>query len=66
MHLNDSKAELGSKKDRHHSLGESFIGSDCFKYIAADSRFNGVPMVLETVNPDIWDKEIVMLKGFAK
>ena len=66
VHLNDSKAELGSKKDRHHSIGEGYIGRDAFKFIVNDSRFKNVPMVLETVDSTIWDKEIELLYSFIK
>ncbi len=66
MHLNDSKAEHGSKKDRHHSIGEGFIGLTPFKYIMADSRFDDIPMVLETVDADIWNDEIALLKSYIK
>ncbi len=64
VHVNDSKAELASKKDRHHSIGEGFIGVDAFKYLMSDKRFDGVPMVLETIDDTIWDKEIELLKSF--
>lgn len=66
VHLNDSKAELGSKKDRHHSIGEGFIGFDAFRYIMKDPRFDDVPMVLETIDDTIWDKEISMLYSFTE
>ena len=62
MHLNDSKCELSSRKDRHHSLGEGEIGWDVFRYIMADGRFDGIPMVLETINESIWPDEIEALK----
>ncbi len=65
MHLNDSKAPLGSRKDRHHSLGEGEIGWDAFRYIMQDDRFNGIPMVLETIDETIWADEISALKQFA-
>jgi len=31
-----------------------------------DNRFDGIPMVLETVNPDIWAQEIAWLKSLEK
>ncbi|CAM3479837.1 deoxyribonuclease IV [Parendozoicomonas haliclonae] len=65
MHLNDSKGGLGSRKDRHHSLGEGEIGWDCFSYIMKDERFNGVPMVLETIDESIWPDEIQALYRLA-
>lgn len=65
MHLNDSKAALGQKLDRHHSLGEGEIGWKAFENIMKDPRIDEIPMILETVNPDIWAQEIETLKGFA-
>ncbi|WP_299730596.1 deoxyribonuclease IV [uncultured Endozoicomonas sp.] len=62
MHLNDSKGELGSRKDRHHSLGEGEIGWEVFRYIMEDKRFDGIPMVLETIDESIWADEIQALK----
>jgi deoxyribonuclease-4 len=62
MHINDSKAELGSRVDRHHSLGQGFIGEDAFKFIMQDDRFNDIPMVLETIDDSIWANEIAWLK----
>ncbi|AJR09877.1 deoxyribonuclease IV [Photobacterium gaetbulicola] len=64
MHLNDSKGGLGSHLDRHHSLGEGEIGWDCFRYVMQDSRFDNIPLVLETINPDIWRQEIATLRSF--
>lgn len=64
MHLNDSKTEFAARVDRHHSLGHGEIGWDCFEYIAKDQRFNGIPLILETINPDLWSDEIQALKDF--
>lgn len=66
MHINDSKGGLGSKLDRHDSLGEGSIGIECFKMIMKDSRFNGIPLILETPNDAIWADEIKMLRGFEE
>ncbi|PHM45981.1 endonuclease IV [Xenorhabdus mauleonii] len=63
MHLNDAKSEFSSRVDRHHSLGEGNIGKTPFSYIMKDDRFNNIPLVLETINPDIWDQEIAWLKS---
>ncbi|OTA19638.1 endonuclease IV [Xenorhabdus beddingii] len=63
MHLNDAKSEFSSRVDRHHSLGEGNIGKTPFSYIMKDDRFNGIPLILETINPDIWDQEIAWLKS---
>jgi deoxyribonuclease-4 len=64
MHLNDSKKDLATRVDRHHSLGEGFIGLDCFRTIMADERFNGMPLILETPDPSIWADEIKLLRSF--
>lgn len=64
MHLNDSKVEFASRVDRHHSLGKGEIGWDCFEYIAQDSRFDGMPLILETIDPSIWHQEIEDLRRY--
>jgi deoxyribonuclease-4 len=64
MHLNDSKKGLGSRVDRHHSLGQGVLGLEVFKYIMKDDRFNGIPMVLETIDDTIWDEEINLLRSY--
>jgi len=64
MHLNDSKKELGSRVDRHHSLGKGELGLEVFRYIMDDARFNEIPMILETIDDTIWDKEIKLLRSF--
>ncbi len=58
MHINDSKPPLGSRVDRHHSLGEGEIGWDAFKFIMNDSRMDDIPLVLETIDETIWPDEI--------
>ena len=66
MHLNDSKKELGSRVDRHHSIGEGFIGIEAFERIMNDSRFDEIPLILETPDPVIWPQEIRMLYAMQK
>lgn len=66
MHINDSKVALDSRVDRHAPLGEGEIGWDCFQYIMQDTRFDNIPMVLETTNSDIWANEIRQLQEWAK
>lgn len=65
MHLNDSKKELGSKVDRHESLGDGLIGWTPFKKIMQDSRFDEIPLILETPNTERWAEEIHQLKQWA-
>ena len=62
MHLNDAKSELASHVDRHDSLGEGNIGKTAFRYIMQDSRIDEIPLILETINSDIWAQEIAWLK----
>ena len=48
LHLNDSKAKLGSRKDRHEHIGAGEIGRDAFEFIVNDERLEHLPMVIET------------------
>ena len=66
MHLNGSKTPLGSRKDRHDTLREGTIGTAFCEFIMKDERFDGIPMILETINPDIWAEEIKFLRTLAK
>lgn len=66
MHLNDSKAKFGSRVDRHHSLGKGEIGLEPFKFIMNDDRMENIPLILETIDPSIWDKEIELLYSFVE
>ena len=61
MHINDSKPKLGSRVDRHQSLGQGEIGWDAFKFIMNDSRMDDIPLVLETIDETIWAQEIKAL-----
>lgn len=63
MHLNDAKSEFASRVDRHHSLGAGNIGLTPFQWIMRDARFDGIPLILETVDADIWAQEIAWLKA---
>lgn len=63
MHLNDSKPDLGSKVDRHDSLGLGKLGLEPFRFIMNDKRMDDIPLILETVNPDIWANEIKLLRS---
>ncbi len=66
MHLNDSKPDLGSRVDRHHSIGMGKIGAEPFEFIMNDSRMDDIPLILETINPDIWEQEIKLLYGMIR
>ena len=62
IHLNDAKKEMGSKVDRHASLGEGYLGLDTFTRMMKDERFNDMPIILETPDDSKWAKEIAWLK----
>lgn len=67
FHLNDSKRELGSKRDRHECLGKGYIGWEPFFRITNDERFANLSMVLETPGGDEnYAKEIAKLKANLK
>ncbi|QCD44336.1 deoxyribonuclease IV [Campylobacter mucosalis] len=63
MHLNDTKFGLGSKKDRHESLGKGHLGIEAFKCIVNDEHTQGIPLVLETIDESIWADEIALLRS---
>jgi len=66
MHINDSKPKLGSRVDRHASLGQGEIGWDAFRFIMNDSRMDDIPLVLETIDESIWAEEIKALYALIK
>jgi deoxyribonuclease-4 len=66
MHINDSKPKLGSRVDRHHSLGQGEIGWDAFNFIMNDDRMDDIPLILETIDETIWAEEIKALYAFIE
>jgi deoxyribonuclease-4 len=66
VHLNDSKPDLGSRVDRHESLGKGKLGWPVFEYIMNDPRFEEIPMVLETVDDTLWAEEIRRLYALQR
>ena len=61
IHLNDDKRELGSKIDRHASLGEGTLGESFFRRFMNDPRFDNMPIILETPDEERWPREIEWL-----
>ena len=61
IHLNDSKKDLGSRVDRHDSIGKGFLGLDFFKKIMQDQNLNDIPFILETPDETLWAEEIALL-----
>jgi len=66
MHLNDSKGKLGSKLDRHASLGQGELGLEPFRLIMNDPRLEEIPLILETIDETLWPQEIELLYSFAE
>lgn len=48
FHFNDSKAEFGSRVDRHAGIGRGEMGLAPFRFLLNDRRFRKIPMYLET------------------
>ena len=63
MHLNDSKKALGTHVDRHDSIGKGLIGKAFFERLMQDSRFDNIPLILETPDESKWKEEIAWLKS---
>lgn len=63
IHLNDSKNDLASHKDRHEKIGEGKIGLNAISKIINNDRIKELPFYLETPNEiDGYEREIKLLK----
>jgi deoxyribonuclease-4 len=68
LHINDSKAELGSRVDRHEHIGRGKIGEEGFRALMADPRLVAIPKVIETPKEkDQWGdpENIELLRSFV-
>ncbi|WP_027334471.1 deoxyribonuclease IV [Mycoplasma elephantis] len=64
VHLNDSKNDILSRKDRHENIGEGYIGLKTLKELIHLPEFDNIPIILETPwkeDGPIYDKEIKIL-----
>ena len=66
VHLNDSKFDTGTRKDRHDSIGKGVLGMEFFERLMNDSRFDNIPIILETIDDTIWKEEIELLYSLIK
>jgi deoxyribonuclease-4 len=57
VHCNDSKVQLGNKKDRHEHIGLGYIGIQAFRLFLKDPYFSNLPYYLETPKEDDWDRK---------
>lgn len=63
IHLNDTKKALGSRVDRHESIGSGLLGNEFFERFMKDSRFDNIPIILETPDEERWAAEIELLRN---
>lgn len=66
MHINDSKKELGTRVDRHDSIGKGVMGLTTFELIMNDERFDEIPLILETPDESVWAEEIAQLYAMVR
>jgi len=67
IHLNDSKTELASKKDRHENIGDGLIGEAALRRVFTHPKLQSIPFILETPALESLDgarSEIQKLQGF--
>lgn len=62
IHLNDSKTECGSRRDRHENLGDGRIGAETLSQLITHPKLHHIPFILET--PAL--KSITTAKGEVK
>ncbi len=66
MHLNDAMQPLGSRIDRHASIGKGTIGMDAFTWIMNNPACEEIPLILETPDSAEWHKEISLLYSLER
>lgn len=63
VHLNDSKNDRGTHKDRHEVIGGGFLGEEAIRRIVTHPLLQGKPFILETPNEDPgYKKEIALIR----
>ena len=65
FHLNDSKVDFGSRKDRHEHIGDGKIGREGFVALIAENRLRDINMVCETESDKVVE-DIRILKGLRE
>ena len=67
IHINDSKNEMGARKDRHECIGLGQIGIDGLQAVATHPLLQGRPFIVETPNTlEGYAKEIALIRGWTK
>ena len=63
VHLNDSKNQIGSHKDRHEKIGQGNIGLEALTRVITHPSLRTLPFILETPNElDGYQSEITLLR----
>ena len=63
VHLNNSKNDIGSHKDRHEKIDEGFLPMDAIRRIITHEALRDLPFILETPNEDEgYAREIRLLR----
>ncbi len=64
FHLNDSKKEFNSHRDRHAPIAEGYIGAESFEILMQMERFKEIPGILEVPGGDaVFMENIKRLKN---
>ena len=66
LHLNDSKAPLGGRRDLHQHIGQGYLGLEAFRLVVNSERMKGIPLILETPmvgKGESWAEEIKLLES---
>ena len=67
FHLNDSKTEFNSKRDRHADIGRGYLGLSSFKEIITNKRLSDKFGILETPEDELsWVEQIKILREMEK
>ncbi|MBR6484278.1 MAG: deoxyribonuclease IV [Clostridiales bacterium] len=65
VHLNDSKNDRDTHKDRHEVIGGGFLGEEAIRRIVTHPILQGKPFILETPNEDPgYKKEIALIRSW--
>jgi len=63
FHLNDTKVDLGSRKDRHAEIGEGLLGLETFRRLHRSRKYARLAGLLETPGGMAgWKREIAAIK----
>ena len=67
VHINDSKNDCNTHKDRHEQIGMGKIGEEALKAVVCHPALQGKPFILETPNDDAgYAREIAMIRQWQK